>query len=628
MAPPSPAPGPEFLALQQAVAGRYSLVRQLGRGGMRIVFLARDLALDRLVAIKLLPPALAGQEEARQRFLREARTAAGLSHPHIVPIHTVEAKDDLVYFVMAYVEGETLGERVRRAGPLGADEVMRVVQEVAWALGHAHAHGVVHRDVKPDNILLDRASGRAMVTDFGIAHALAHDTPADRTVRGTPQYVSPEVVQGATGDARSDLYALGVTAWVVATGRHPFEASTAAALVLAHVHTEAPSLVGVASVPSRFALAVDRCLHKDPAERWPSADAFSAEIDAARSRRPPVPAAVRAFLREWESVGGEVATAGTASVVAFAEALGLLMIEIRSKQVSFDIAILIWVFMLIGVLTAGLAKARLGQVIAHARALLRAGFTHARLGHAQLSESVEREDERSAVAAVARSQRRETIMLLGGTVLGTAGAFALAFSSLGDLANILGAAGAVVLPTIGIRTLWRFLARDAIEPLWSRVLRGPIGGSLFRVAGMGMSAPPPSAALEGLEPTAIALGQAAQALYAALPAPVRDGLEPGIPELIDGLERRAMQLRARQHDVEGNSERAARTAAQFSAAVSALETLRLELLRLTMRAATPEGFTSELAKVREVGQAIDRHLEANEEVAGLLIRERTPSRTR
>ena len=143
MAPPSPAPGPEFLALQQAVAGRYSLVRELGRGGMGIVFLARDLALDRLVAIKLLPPALAGQEEARQRFLREARTAAGLSHPHIVPIHTVEAKDDLVYFVMAYVEGETLGERVRRAGPLGADEVMRVVQEVAWALGHADRKSVV-----------------------------------------------------------------------------------------------------------------------------------------------------------------------------------------------------------------------------------------------------------------------------------------------------------------------------------------------------------------------------------------------------------------------------------------------------------------------------------------------------
>src|SRR5688500_10206322 len=175
-----PALTPEFLSLQHAVAGRYSLDRELGRGGMGVVFLARDVALDRPVAIKLLPPALAAEPEGRARFLREARTAARLSHPHIVPIHAGEERDGLVYFVMAFVDGETLGERVRRRGPLAVSELARVTQEVAWALGHAHAHGVVHRDVKPDNVLLERASGRALVTDFGIAHAAAAGlTPPD-----------------------------------------------------------------------------------------------------------------------------------------------------------------------------------------------------------------------------------------------------------------------------------------------------------------------------------------------------------------------------------------------------------------------------------------------------------------
>ena len=149
-----PEHAPEFFALQSAVAGRYSLVAEIGRGGMGIVFAARDVALDRPVAIKLLPPSLASSDDARRRFLREARTAASLSHPHIVPIHAVEERDGLVFFVMSLVDGESLGARVRRLGPLPPCEAMRVVQEVAWALGHAHARGIVHRDVKPDNILL------------------------------------------------------------------------------------------------------------------------------------------------------------------------------------------------------------------------------------------------------------------------------------------------------------------------------------------------------------------------------------------------------------------------------------------------------------------------------------------
>src|SRR5215207_10924755 len=159
-------PSPEFLELQTALAGEYSLQRELGRGGMGIVYLARDVQLDRDVAIKVLPSHLARTAESRERFLREARTAAGLSHPHIVPIHRVgevtspaasdapasgrDAGGRFVFFVMSYVEGETLGERLRTRGPLPPADAARVLREVAWALAYAHGRGIVHRDVKPD----------------------------------------------------------------------------------------------------------------------------------------------------------------------------------------------------------------------------------------------------------------------------------------------------------------------------------------------------------------------------------------------------------------------------------------------------------------------------------------------
>ncbi|HEX9249876.1 MAG TPA: serine/threonine-protein kinase, partial [Gemmatimonadaceae bacterium] len=157
--------GPDLQTLERAVAGRYAIERELGRGGMGVVLLARDLSLERPVALKLLPAMMAAQPVLRERFLREARTAAGLSHPHIVPIHAVEAREAIVFIAMAYVDGETLADRVRRTGPLPPHEVARILREVAWALAYAHGRGIVHRDIKPDNILIERGSGRALVTD-------------------------------------------------------------------------------------------------------------------------------------------------------------------------------------------------------------------------------------------------------------------------------------------------------------------------------------------------------------------------------------------------------------------------------------------------------------------------------
>jgi len=166
---PQQVPDDTFLALQQALAGRYSLESELGHGAMGLVFRAREVRLDRPVAIKLLRPDLASRGDIRERFLREARTAAQLYHPNIVPIYLADEVDGLIFFVMACVDGETLARRVERKGSLAPDEATRLLRSIAWALAYAHARGVVHRDIKPENILIDRESRRPLVADFGIA---------------------------------------------------------------------------------------------------------------------------------------------------------------------------------------------------------------------------------------------------------------------------------------------------------------------------------------------------------------------------------------------------------------------------------------------------------------------------
>ena len=270
-------PTEELLHLQAALAGEYSIARELGRGGMGIVYLARDVQLDRDVAIKILPPQLA-TAATRERFLREARTAAGLSHPHIVPIHRVGEADGFVFFVMSYIEGETLGERLRNRGPLPPADLTRIMREVAWALAYAHGRGIVHRDVKPDNILLEAGTGRAMVTDFGIAHA-GHDSGPVKVpgkVAGTAHYMSPEQATGDPVDGRSDIYSLGVVGYVALSGRLPFEADNLPALILKQA-TQAPGSVMQAApgLPPSLGNAIDRCLEREPDDRFPDGEALA-----------------------------------------------------------------------------------------------------------------------------------------------------------------------------------------------------------------------------------------------------------------------------------------------------------------------------------------------------------------
>ncbi len=242
-----------LVEFQQVVAGRFSVEREIGRGGMGIVFLARDVALDRPVAIKLLPLEFARDPDLRERFLREARTAAKLSHPNIVPIHLVEEHGDLVFFVMAYVDGETLGQRIRRAGPVPPSAVRRMMQEVGWAIGYAHERGVIHRDIKPDNILLEKGTGRALVADFGIARVADASAITDRReILGTAHYMSPEQACGEQVDGRSDLYSLGATAFFALTGRLPFEADNLPAIVYKQVNETPPRVATLArATPAR-----------------------------------------------------------------------------------------------------------------------------------------------------------------------------------------------------------------------------------------------------------------------------------------------------------------------------------------------------------------------------------------
>jgi eukaryotic-like serine/threonine-protein kinase len=288
--PPPPVPGADTASelrahIDRALSAHYELDNEVGRGGMGIVYRARDKRLKRHVAIKVLPPELAFQSAIKSRFLREAETAAQLSHPCIVPIYTVDELEGLVFFVMAFVSGDNLGKRLHDRGVLPVTDVRRIMREVADALAYAHERGVVHRDIKPDNILLDATTGRAMVTDFGIARAATEGDSGRLTATGmaigTPAYMSPEQAAGDRDiDGRSDIYSLGVVAYQMLVGEPPFVANSTPAMLVKHI-SERPTPISQrrSDVPQDLARAVMLCLEKDPAARFPSAGALVTALD-------------------------------------------------------------------------------------------------------------------------------------------------------------------------------------------------------------------------------------------------------------------------------------------------------------------------------------------------------------
>jgi serine/threonine protein kinase/alpha-tubulin suppressor-like RCC1 family protein len=269
----------------------YELIGELGRGGMAVVHLARDRELQREVAIKVIRAHYIEDGEAMARFAREARTVARLSHPNIVSIHAVRRlSDGALALVMQYVAAHTLKQAIQRDGPFPAARAAAVLKDIATALQHAHAHGVVHRDVKPENILLEDGSDRALLFDFGIARSADAETHLTMTgiALGTPAYMPPEQIDGAELDGRSDLYSLGLVGWEMLTGQRPWNGEGLYSTIYKQKHEYLPSLAVLRpDVPSSLRLAIEGALHKDPAARWTSAHSFLVQLEAPASGRLP-----------------------------------------------------------------------------------------------------------------------------------------------------------------------------------------------------------------------------------------------------------------------------------------------------------------------------------------------------
>src|SRR5881409_2738438 len=371
-----------FLDFQSALAGRYSLEREVGRGGMGVVYLAREVRLDRPVAIKLVPPSKTADPKLRERFLREARTAAKLSHPNVISIHAVEETGGFVFFAMAYVEGATLTERVRRRGRLPPSEAARILRDVAWALAYAHGQGVVHRDVKPDNILIEQGSGRVLVADFGIAGVVAGaGALVAGEVVGTPEFMSPEQALGEAVDARSDLYSLGIVGYFACSAALPFEADKATDVLAKQVTEPAPPLNAVAPlVPRRLAQAIDRCLAKEREERPDGPAVLAEQLGHALEQRRELPVALRAFVKHNARLDGSGVLLCPFGLMIAAPWVGWL-----TGSVPLGFATLI----------AGYTVVPLGVLLNRARGLLKAGFGHGDLDVAFKAEIERVREERA-----------------------------------------------------------------------------------------------------------------------------------------------------------------------------------------------------------------------------------------
>ncbi len=386
---------PLFAALHAATAGSYRIEREIGRGGMGAVFLARDLTLDRDVAIKVLPPDLAINATLRERFVREARLAASLSHPNIVHVHAVLEHGELLAIVMQYVDGETLSERVERSGPYDAADTARLLQDTAWALGYAHARGIVHRDVKPDNLLIERGTGRPMILDFGIARTESAKsiTEVGQSI-GTPHYMSPEQAAAEEVDGRSDLYSLGCVGFFAATGQTPFIADSAHRLLMLHLTQAAPEVTDLRpEFPKPLAEVIARALKKGREERFDSGEAMAEAIAALQLRSREVAPLLRLFHQQTaQSIQVFLTTA--LLYVAFVEFSG------RASSVLGNVVLVFTVTILLTVIS---------QTLDRVRFAVRQGFTVADVTTA--FDSIRDELDRAREQLLADPVERRRIMM-------------------------------------------------------------------------------------------------------------------------------------------------------------------------------------------------------------------------
>ena len=621
-------PSPEFLDLQTALAGEYSLQRELGRGGMGVVYLARDVQLDRDVAIKVLPAHLARDPEARERFVREARMAAGLSHPHIVPIHRVSESGGFVFFVMSYVEGETLGERLRMRGPLPAADATRVMREVAWALAYAHGRGIIHRDVKPDNILLEAGTGRALVTDFGIARGERETTVATDPgkIMGTAHFMSPEQAAGDVVDGRSDIYSLGVVGYLAVSGRLPFEAANLPAVLVRQATETATSVMRAApGLPPALAAAIDRCLTRDAAGRFTDGEALAAALAPASDTRPALPPSLRAWVAArnpmlvpylaWSS-GFSILTLGNLTAwLSNGRGTGPLAVTILASIAASP---------LLPIVGFHLNQAHKQFKAGHTLADLRAALAVARREREE-TDAITQTDAEPPIHRVLRA-----ITMASGTWLGAT--FGLVISGIVHERNM--APVFFVAPVLAtlfsgavsnaldvkfipnrIRNWWQIGIRD-------RIWNSRVGEWLSRRLGA-----PERTQLAGasaFRATEAALGIAASELFAALPKEYREQLAE-LPAIVASLEARAAEARAELDVVaaiaplgtetaEVLSMRKEAAARHLAESVAALEGLRLDLLRVHAGAGDLQPLTTLMDAARQVGEDLGRLAAAQDEV--------------
>ena len=633
----------EFLDLQAAVAGEYSLQRELGRGGMGIVYLARDVQLDRDVAIKVLPTDLAHTPTARERFLREARMAAGLSHPHIVPIHRVAEMGGFVFFVMSYVEGETLGERIRTRGPLPAADATRVMREVAWALAYAHGRGIVHRDVKPDNILLEARTGRALVTDFGIAHGGTDTGMATDPgkIMGTANFMSPEQAAGAPIDGRSDIYALGVVGHLAVSGRLPFESENLPALLLRQATEVAPSVMRVApGLPPALGAAIDRCLARNPADRFADGETLAEALVPVQEVRPALPPTLRSWLAARNPL--LVPYMAWSGLFSFLTSMNLFVwLAGQRPDGPADILLL-----------SAIAALPIGPIVGfhvyQAYRQFRSGHTLADLRSALEIARREREESEALVRDEAESLPHR---LLRFATIGSASWLAVTFGLLASgvihenrtsMWFFLTPVGTTMLLGAASNALDVQFIPDRIRKWWQTGIRDRLWNSrVGEWLAKRLGAPERSqlAGASAFRATDAALGVAASELYAALPKEWREQLAE-LPATVAALEARAAEARADIDVVaamapEGTADAellaARREAAskRLADSVAALEGIRLDLLRLHVGAGDLAPLTTLMDAARLIGEDLSRLAEAQQEVERATSRglgaDRTPT---
>lgn len=623
-------PSTEFLDLQAALAGEYSLQRELGRGGMGVVYLARDVQLDRDVAIKVLPTQLARTAEARDRFVREARMAAGLSHPHIVPIHRVGEARGFVFFVMSYVDGETLGERLRTRGPLPPADATRVLREVAWALAYAHGRGIVHRDVKPDNILLEAGTGRALVTDFGIAHGGTGHNPATDPGRimGTAHYMSPEQAANEPVDGRSDIYALGVVGYLAVSGRLPFGSATLHGVLLRQATEAPPSVMRAApGLPPALGAAIDQCLARNPAARFTDGEALAAALVPAAETRPALPPALRGWLGTHNPFTPVYLAASGFFTMA---TLGNLVdVYVRGSFGNHrrlaDIAMLA-TFATLPILPL------LGYHLNQARRLFRAGHTLADLRTA-LDVAAREQSDGEVLSAGERETRATRLLRAAFYGIATWTAVTMFMGLLGVVHERVVGPWIFIVPIVSTALLAAVcnvlevplvpdVLRNRIKPsLREHLWRSRIGQWIARRLGAPMRSR--LAFASAFRATEAALGVAASELFGALPKAYREQLAE-LPATVAALEAQAAAARAEidvvaalapsgSGDADVLLARRTEASAQLSESVAALEAIRLDLLRLHSNADDLAPLTTLMDAARFIGEDLRRLADAQRE---------------